>query len=293
MAKAQQERRLDSFNQRLRADPAYRQFLQSMGVNPDGPIRLSSAQKKRAERWVEQRYGDLGKGMEIDSAGNANQNEGFGKQAKRWGPIVGGAALTAFGIPGVMPGLLGGGGAGAGTAAAGAGAGSGAAGGGALAAGSIPTSLAMFGPGAVASQGVSAGLPLALGGSAGAGLPSLVGSTVPGLEAAVPASIASQNVSQGGGSTQEQSGGGGWGRDLVRQLASPQGAASLMAVIAGLKGSGGGGEATEEMRRLQRINEARMRRADPLHEVAVNLAFGRLPTNYRQGVNLPRVPLPE
>ncbi len=50
-------------------------------------------------------------GAEIDPAGNANENEGFGKQLKKWGPIVGGAALTAFGIPGVMPGLLGLGGA--------------------------------------------------------------------------------------------------------------------------------------------------------------------------------------
>jgi hypothetical protein len=58
-------------------------------------------------------------------------------------------------------------------------------------------------------------------------------------------------------------------------------------------GNGGGQDDAEELRRIQAITEAQMRRADPLHQVAVNLAFGRMPTNYRQGVTMNPVRLPE
>ena len=130
-----------------------------------------------------------------------------------------------------------------------------------------------------------------------------------GLMSAVPASIASQGISStvplggmmvggagGAGAAGAASGIGSrladTGKDFLSDLASPQGAASLAALIAGLRGQGSGQESSEEMRRIQAITEAQMRRADPLHQVAVNLAFGRMPTNYRQGVNLQNIPLP-
>lgn len=84
------------------------------------------------------------KGVEIDSALNMNEDEGFGKQLKKWGPLAGAAALAAFGIPGLFPGLLNAGGAaagaGAGAAAAGTGSGAGVSTG-AAAAGGIGTWL--------------------------------------------------------------------------------------------------------------------------------------------------------
>jgi hypothetical protein len=103
------EQQLDQFNQQLRSNPRYQQYLRSIGVNtvvaPGQPWRLNDNQRKQAASWVRSNVGDIGK-LEIDPSGNANQNEGFGKQLKKWGPIAGGVALSLFGIPGVMPGLL-------------------------------------------------------------------------------------------------------------------------------------------------------------------------------------------
>lgn len=102
------EQQLDAFNRELRANEAYRTYLRSLGVNPDGPIRLTDAQRKQAAQWIRTHVGDIG-GLEVDPAGNVNQNEGFGAQLRRWGPVVGGAALTLFGVPGTgWTGLLGG-----------------------------------------------------------------------------------------------------------------------------------------------------------------------------------------
>lgn len=143
-----EEQKLDQFNKALRANPAYVQFLQSMGVNPNVPIKLSESQRKMAAEWVRKNVGDIGK-LEIDPAGNVNQNEGFMKQVAKWGPLVGGAALTAFGIPGVLPGLLGGGGAAAAGSASTALGGSAAGGAttGVIAGTGIPTTLASSGGG--------------------------------------------------------------------------------------------------------------------------------------------------
>lgn len=263
------ERDLDLFNQSLRANPAYQQFLRSIGVNTSVPAgqawRLSDQQRKQAEAWVRRNVQDIGD-LEIDISGNANQNEGVGKYAKDWktyAAIGGGlTGLGAFGI-GPLSGLFG----------AGAGAGTGAAAGGELAAGSIPTSLAMQAvPASIASQGVSAGLGAGLAGAGGAGAAGAAGAAA------------------GGGGL--ASGLASAGKKALSGLASPSGAAGLAALIAGLASSRNSTQNSDEIQRIQAINEARMRRADPLHQVAVNLAFGRLPTNYRQGVDLQNIPLP-
>lgn len=114
MARRRDEQNIDQFNQSLRSNEGYREFLRSMGVNPDGRVRLSDSQRKSAENWIRRNVADIGK-LEVDPAGNINQNEGFGKQAKKWGPIAGAAAAAAFGVPGLFPGLLTGGGTAAGT----------------------------------------------------------------------------------------------------------------------------------------------------------------------------------
>ena len=104
---------MNAWNEQWRGDPRYASIMRSIGVDPTRPIKLTDTQRKQVRAAVEQQFGfTFPKGTEIDPAGNWNANEGFGKQAKRWGPIVGGAALAAFGIPGVMPGLFSGGGAG-------------------------------------------------------------------------------------------------------------------------------------------------------------------------------------
>jgi hypothetical protein len=141
---------------------------------------------------------------------------------------------------------------------------------------------ALGGTGAAGASGPAAGLDTSIGGAAGLDLPGFIPGTAPlGGMSVAPAAAA------GGGNALA-----GAGKDFLKDLASPQGAASLAALIAGLKGQSSGDQNTEELRRIQAITEARMRRADPLHQVAVNLAFGRLPTNYRQGVQMNNVPLP-
>lgn len=111
---------INSWNEQWRANPLYTQILSSVGVDPSKGVKLSKSQQKQVQAAVEAKMGfKFPKGVEIDAAGNMNEDEGFGKQLKKWGPIVGAGALAAFGIPGLMPGLLTGGGAaaGAGTAA--------------------------------------------------------------------------------------------------------------------------------------------------------------------------------
>lgn len=92
-----------------------------IGVQP-GPsgnystVQLTDAQRRQMKALL-QAEGRLPRGADIDTAGNANEPEGFKKELKKWGPIAGGAALTAFGIPGVFPGVFSGAGAAAGAAA--------------------------------------------------------------------------------------------------------------------------------------------------------------------------------
>lgn len=125
------------------------------------------------------------------------------------------------------------------------------------------------GPAAIASQGASAGIPLG------------------GLGAAGAAAGAVGNAANGAGVV-----------DKIRNaLTSGEGIASLAALIPALvaAGRGGGGNnagTTDELRRMQGITEAQMRRADPLHQVAVQLAYGRAPISARNGVSLQNIQLP-
>lgn len=290
---------INRWNEQWRADPRYRQILAKYGINPDYPIHATDKQRKQIQAEVEQVFGFKFKdGVELDPSLNMNENEGFSKYAKDWKTYAAiGGGMTGLGLAGLGPlGFLGGSGA---ASAAGAG-GAGASGsGGTLAASSIPGLHAAV-PASIASQGVSASVPLAASGT-------LASSSIPGLEAAVPAGIASQGVSQTLGTSApsivkavESAGSSALGKaaedaggGILKKILPPENGAALAALIAGLAGSRNNGEPSAETQRIQAINEAQMRRADPLHQVATNLAFGRMPLNYRQGVTLKNVPLPE
>ena len=128
------------------------------------------------------------------------------------------------------------------------------------------------------------------GGGGGAPIPS---SSIPGMHGAVPG--LPTTTAPLGGIMPESVGMGLNLPDWLGGLLTPKNIVGLGSVLAGLLGgrSNAAAQDSEEMRRIARITEAQMRRADPLHQVAVNLAFGRLPVHYRQGVDLRNVPLPE
>lgn len=121
---------LDQFNDALRASPAWQAFIRRNGFQPNGPIRLSGNQREALKRQLQQAGIAFPKGMEIDPAGNVNQDQGVSKIAgNKWvqiGLIAGASALT-MGAAGFGPlaGMMGGstaagtGAAAAGTAAAG------------------------------------------------------------------------------------------------------------------------------------------------------------------------------
>lgn len=114
---------INQFNASWRGSPLYRDTLRGMGIDPAKPVKLTDTQRKTLQSTLERSGVTFPSGVEIDAAGNMNENEGLGKQVKKWGPLVAAGTLAAFGIPGLFPGLIGGGGAAAGaagTAAAGA-----------------------------------------------------------------------------------------------------------------------------------------------------------------------------
>ena len=132
---------LDTFNDQLRIDPTYRDFLRSIGANPDGALKLSGDQRKRAEQFVRQRYPDLADTFQIDPAGNINTDHGL---STAWSnpyfryPLLAGATIGTLGAAGAFSGVAGAAGAGGGASgAAGIGAGIGGASGAAGAAGAV------------------------------------------------------------------------------------------------------------------------------------------------------------
>lgn len=250
---------IDQFNLRLRGNPQYQAFLRSMGADPSGPLRLSDSQRRQAAAWVRRNVGDIGD-LEIDPAGNINQDEGFSRHRKWMIPAaigVGTLGLGAFGI-GPAAGVFGSSAPAAGSAATGAA--------GLVPSSAVPTSLAMQAVPGIAST-VGQGVTGAMSG---------LGSVLPAAASAAPSVL---------------------GR-LRDALLSPEGIATAGTIAASLAAGGDGTNdqtrASEaQARRMQAITEARMRRVDPLHEAVTQLAFGRLPVSSRQGVSLPRVALPE
>jgi len=156
---------------------------------------------------------------------------------------------------------------------------SGAAGAGGTAAGSAGTNAAIdtsIGGAAGMAETVPYGVGTAAGVASAAGAP---GATPPPLGGVKP-----------GGTTA----GATAGQSLLDKLTSTEGMASLAPLIASLMNGGLGGsqpQESPEMRRMNQMTEARLRRTDPLHEAVSQLTYSRLPTAFQNGP-LPRVPLP-
>jgi len=110
---------MDRFNDQLRANPQYRAFLQSLGVNPNGPIRLTGHQRSRAEQFVRAQFPQLASKFQIDPAGNVNTDHGL---STAWSnpyfryPLLAAGAVGTAGALGAFGGAAGAGGA-AGTGA--------------------------------------------------------------------------------------------------------------------------------------------------------------------------------
>lgn len=273
------EHQLNQWNQALRASPIWQQWMrQNVGLDPDGAtrrnIKLSDQQQEALERHLAANGIRIPDGMHIDPAGNLNQKNRLVRNLAI-GAAIGGGALTGLGLAGIGP-LSGLGGAASGAGAAGAG---GAAAGGVLPSASI-AGLHTAVPATIASQGISSALgtiaPTVAGGAGAAGAARGAGSALAGA-----------------------------GKSVLDNLTSAEGIASLAAMIPALAagGSGGGGDvggvnqdflnrAYEDAKRTNAMQDARFRRVDPLHEAVAQLAFSRLPDSARQGITLPRVPLP-
>jgi len=226
----------------------------------------------------------------LHGRGQWDSQQGRYEQPINWGNLASAGIGAAIGAPFVAP-LFGAGGAAAG--------------------GGLTEGLMSAVPAGIASQGVSATVPLALGSlapAASAGGAGLVGaSAIPGMEAAVPAGIASQGASgsvplgavglspagaaAAGGATAEA------GNSLLQRLMDPKALATLGLTVAGLARAGGG--PTADMDALGRqlsdqiaMTQARQRRIDPLGQAAAQTAWSRLPVSSRQGLSMPNTPLP-
>lgn len=107
-APTREGRGLDAFNDQLRANPEYRAFLQSIGVNPDAAIRLSGRQRSQVEDFVRQQHPDLAGKFQIDPAGNINTDHGvstaWSNPAFRY-PLLAAGAIGTAGALGAFGGL--------------------------------------------------------------------------------------------------------------------------------------------------------------------------------------------
>ncbi len=147
---------------------------------------------------------------------------------------------------------------------------------------------AMLGLGA----GLAASGPAAASGSASAA------PSVNGVTTAMPGAITSQGASAGLGGVLPAAGAGGAGAttaaaggvmgQLKDLFTSPSSAMDLAGMVTALLGaSRGGGQADPSAQRLTQMTEDKMRRVDPLHQAVTQLAWGRLPTSARQGIAPP------
>lgn len=99
-------------------------LFKQIGVQPTArgdysTVHLSDQQRKQMKALLEQETGQSFDGLNIDTAGNLNEPEGFKHELKKWGPIAGiataGVLTGGFGLSGLL-------GMGGGSAAAGGGA---------------------------------------------------------------------------------------------------------------------------------------------------------------------------
>ena len=90
----------DQVNVRLRASPEWRSTIQSFGLNPDGPLKLTKTQQQAVAR----RFGLPESDFHIDPAGNINDFHGWkGLPTAAKVAIIAGAAVGGFAaLPGAM-----------------------------------------------------------------------------------------------------------------------------------------------------------------------------------------------
>ena len=90
----------DQVNVRLRASPEWRSTIQSFGLNPDGPLKLTKTQQQAVAR----RFGLPESDFHIDPAGNINDFHGWkGLPTAAKVAIIAGAAVGGWAaLPGAM-----------------------------------------------------------------------------------------------------------------------------------------------------------------------------------------------
>jgi hypothetical protein len=251
---------IDQFNEQLRAMPEYQEFLRSLGADPSGALRLTDSQRKQAERWVQTRYGNIGN-LEIDPAGNVNQDEGFSRHAKWMIPAAIGAATLGVGAAGAGPlaGLFGGGG-------------------GTLASSSLPTASLMGGP-AAASAGLS-GAGLASSALPAAGLMGGPAAASAGLSGAGAAGGIGSRIASVSGSGAGEVAGGGESilRDILKWV--PTGLAGVNAVRSLTQGAP---PAQANLERLLQMAEGRVNQTQPLFDALNAMAQAQMPRYSRGG----------
>jgi hypothetical protein len=261
------------------ADPMVQRFRAGYGSEGDPWSRGSGGKVNDPEqlrKYIAQKY-SLPDGYNVSQDGQVvygNETGPLRKIAMAALPIAGVSAIGAL-----------------------AGGGSAAAGGGLAADGTLGAATPIAGahaavPGALATGGNLSGI------TAGAGGAGLLAAGNEAIDQAIDRGM-------GGNTPTPDLGGvrpGDGNRNLLDNLGDfftdPKNLAALGSIIPALLMSKGGGnsagtdQAMADASRMNKITEARMRRVDPMHEAVTQLAFGRLPVSSRNGITLPRVPLP-
>lgn len=283
--------RLDQFNDAMRASPGWRAFMQRVGQPLDGrPIHLTEGQRKALTSELRRAGFMLPDGVEIDPAGNVNQdNTGFFEKTSVRIGIASAAALATAGALGWGPlaGLLSSGG---GQAAGGAAAS------GTLASSTIPGAHAAV-PGAIASQGASAGVGWLQGlnvigsqsaadiiGASPAG--HIPGRAIPGAHRAVPSAIAPQVVRAGAPAFGGGSGLASTLKDIATDPRTYLGAAAMIPQFSNLLGGGRGPSDEEsalldEARQGMALQRQRLEQAQPVYDTLIRMSYGNMPTRHR------------
>lgn len=217
------------------------------------PIAAAQSPNIRARQWA------ASQGVTPENpSGNVPQG-GFAKSRGEWNPQTGqyDQGMNMSGLGGAILG-------------------------GAAVAGPAVIGPALFGPGAAAAP---------VGGLSADG--TIPFTTAPGVHAAAlsgsvgPAS----GLGAAGGSAAGGAAASGGLAGFLKNLTGGQNLTSFIGLGTSLAGGlGGGGSSDDELKNLQAITEARMRRVDPLHQAITNLAMSRLPTNMQRPV--PDIPLP-
>jgi hypothetical protein len=103
---------IDQFNDSLRQSQFYQDWMRAHGISLSGPLKLTDAQRKTFQRDLQAIGVPFDKGIEIDPAGNMNQDEGFSKHKKWMIPAAIAVGTLGLGAAGVGPAaaLFGGGG---------------------------------------------------------------------------------------------------------------------------------------------------------------------------------------